>query len=338
MPRRATVAAANCASAGLVVLIPVTETLPQLYALGAAIGLVETLLRPASFALLPEVFPERQLYRVNAAQEALDAISNLAGPALAVALVTTVGVGWAFAVDGASYLVAALSLLALRPLPPAERRTEPLLNPGQGGDAASFGTVWRLLRRDGSLALLLAVNMVYSVGIGALLVLFAPLALGVLDVGEWGYGLLVTATGVGALAGVLLAPRLGPRLTPRALLLPLVASGILLVAAASLRDLWAVAALLALAHAPESLCYLTFATESQRRVPTRLLGRYHGLAMTTLAAALPLGSLGGGLLLAWLGPPVGVAIVGLAFVGLAFMVAAVGGMTHGRLAARRGRP
>ncbi len=125
LPRRATVAAANVASAGLVALIPFTTSLPQLYLLGAALGVVETLLRPASFALLPEVFPRDDLYRVNAAQEIIDAVSNLAGPALAIALVTGLGVGGAFAVDAASFLLAALRLAALRPLPAAEHPAAP---------------------------------------------------------------------------------------------------------------------------------------------------------------------------------------------------------------------
>lgn len=318
LPRRATVAAANVASAGLVALIPFTTSLPQLYLLGAALGVVETLLRPASFALLPEVFPKDDLYRVNAAQEIIDAVSNLAGPALAIALVTGLGVGGAFAVDAASFLLAALSLAALRPLPAAEHPAAPAAGAPAAG-AGSFGAAWRILRddRDGSLPLLLAVNAVYTLGIGALLVLYAPLALGPLGAGEWGFGALVTATGLGALLGVLLAPRFGPRLTPRRLLAQLALSGLLLLAAGPLRAFWPVAILLTLAHIPESFAYLVFATESQRRVPARLLGRYYGVAMTILAAALPLGNLLGGLGAARLDPRIGVSLVGAGFIAAA---------------------
>ena len=52
-------------------------------------------------------------------------------------------------------------------------------------------------------------------------------------------------------------------------------------------------------------------------MPTNLLGRYYGLAMTVLAAALPLGNLAGGLAAAHLDPRTGVALVGAAFVGVA---------------------
>ena len=314
LPRRATLIATNLASAALVALVPLTGTLWQLYLLAALVGLVETLMRPAGFAILPEVFPEQALYRVNAAQELVDAATNLAGPTAAVALVAAFGLAGAFGADALSFVFAAATVLALRPLPPDLRRPVPAGDPAGG---ASFGAIWRLLRGDGTLGTLLAVNAVYTLGIGVLLVLFAPLALVAYDAGDWGYGALVTATGVGALAGVALAPRFGPRLTPRTLLLQLAASGLLLAAVGPLGAFWAATVLVALAHVPESFAYLVFATESQRRVPTNLLGRYYGLAMTVLAAALPLGNLLGGLAAARLDPRTGVALVGATFVGVA---------------------
>ncbi|HET8627491.1 MAG TPA: MFS transporter [Thermomicrobiales bacterium] len=312
LPRRATLAVTLVASAALVAAIPLTRALWQLYLLAALVGLLDTLLRPAGFALRPEVFPASVLYRLNAIEELLDAGTNLVGPALAVALVAAFGVGDAFGADALSFVVAALALLPLRPLPSEARVAEPA---GEAG--ASFGAVWRLLRGDSTLTLLLAVNAVYTAGIGVLLVLYAPLALDVYHAGDWGYGALVTATGLGALAGVLLTPRLGPRLSPRLIAALLAASGVLLVALAPLRAFWPALVLLALAHLPESFCYLVFATESQRRIPTRLLGRYYGVAMTALAAALPLGNALGGVALAHLDPRAGVGLVGLAFLAAA---------------------
>ncbi|HEX5501880.1 MAG TPA: MFS transporter [Thermomicrobiales bacterium] len=313
LPRRAAMAVTLVASAALVAAIPLTGALWQLYLLAALVGLLDTLLRPAGFALRPEVFPAAALYRLNTIEELLDAGTNLVGPTLAVALVGAFGTGGAFEADALSFIAAALALLPLRPLPPGARVAEPA-----GAEAgASFGAVWRLLRGDATLTMLLAVNAVYTAGIGVLLVVYAPLALDVYRAGDWGYGALVTATGLGALAGVLLTPRLGPRLSPRLIAALLAASGLLLVALAPLRAFWPALVLLALAHLPESCCYLVFATESQRRIPTRLLGRYYGVAMTALAAALPLGNALGGLAVAHLDPRAGVGLVGLAFLAAA---------------------
>ena len=159
---------------------------------GANVGLVETLMRPAGFALVPEVFPEEALYRVNAAQEVLDAGTNLAGPTLAVLLVGAFGVAGAFVADALSFLAAALGVATLRPL---RRGAQRATDGGAAAGGGSFRAVYRLLRGDGVLLLLLTVNAVYTTGIGALLVLYAPLALRVYGAGDWGYGLLVTATG-----------------------------------------------------------------------------------------------------------------------------------------------
>jgi MFS family permease len=309
LPRRPVLIAANLLSGLLVALVPLTGALWQLYLLTALVGLVEALLRPASFALLPELFDREQIYRVNAAQEVLDAVANLLGPTIAVALIAAGGMGAAFVADACTFVVAAACLVPVRPLRVADRPEA-----GEGrGEEAGFGAVLRLLRTDRTLALLLWANSGYTLGIGVLIILYAPLALG-LGAGDWGFGALVTATGAGALLGTLLAPRLGPLLTPRRILLSLVVSGLLVAAVAPLRTLPAILPLLLLAHAPESLCYLAFASESQRRVPPHLLGRYYGVAMTILASAIPVGNFLGGVVASSVDPRLGVAGVGVIFV------------------------
>jgi hypothetical protein len=263
LPRRATLAVTNLLSAVLVAAIPLTTSLAQLYLLGALAGIVEAFMRPAGFALPPTIFPGRVLYQLNAWLEGLDAGTNLLGPTVAVALVGVFGVASAFHADALTFVFAALTLLALRPLPDGD-------TPRPTGEvvAGGFRAALRLLREQRVLLVLLWVNIAYTIGIGALLVLYAPLALR-LGAGDWGYGALVTATGGGALLGVLAAPRVGPRLTPRLILALLAGSGVLLLAIGPLHAFWLLLVLLLLAHAPESLCYLAFATESQRRVPPR---------------------------------------------------------------------
>ena len=215
LPRRATLIATHLVSGGLIAVVPFTTALWHLYLLGALVGLVEALLRPARFAILPEVFPPALLYRVNAAEEVLDALSNILGPTLAIALIAAFTTSGAFWVDALSYRVGAACLLALRPLPArAAPAPAAAIEEVRGG---TFRPIWRLLRADPILGLLLGVNAVYTLGIGVLLVLYAPLALRI-GAGEWGFGAIVTATGAGALLGTVLAPRLGPRLTPRLLL------------------------------------------------------------------------------------------------------------------------
>ena len=91
LPRRATLIAAQLLSAGLVALIPITSELWQLYLLAALVGLAEVPMRAGGFAILPQLFPREALYRVNAAREVLDALSNLLGPLSAAAIIAAFG-------------------------------------------------------------------------------------------------------------------------------------------------------------------------------------------------------------------------------------------------------
>lgn len=159
-------------------------------------------------------------------------------------------------------------------------------------------------------------NFGYTLGIGALLVFYAPLSLR-LGTGEWGFGAIVTATGAGALLGTIVAPRLGPHVTPRRAFVGLGCSGLLIVGGGLTAAFPILLLALLLAHVPDSLCYLIFATESQRRVPAALLGRYYGVVMTALAAALPLGNFLGSALVARSEPRSGLLLIGIGFVALA---------------------
>lgn len=302
LSRRAMLVSTNLVSAALVALIPLTGELWQLYLLAALVGLAEAPMRTAGFAILPELFPREALYRVNAAREVLDALSNLLGPTIAAAIIAAFGLGWAFWTDSGSFLLAALCFLILRLRPASALVVEGELNGRSEGGA--LRVAWRLFRAERPLAGLFAVNAGYTLGIGVLLILYAPLSLR-LGTGEWGFGALVTATGAGAL------------LTTRRAFIGLGCSGLLLAASGLTAAFPLLLALLLFAHIPESLCYLVFITESQRRVAPAFLGRYYGVVMTAIAAALPLGNFLGGALVSWLDPRIGLASVGVSFVTLA---------------------
>lgn len=309
LPRRAVIAVLSLGITALVALIPETATMAQLYGLVLAIGVLDALMRPASFALLPEVFPREQLYRVNTAQEVLDSVASLAGPIIAVALVESAGIATVFRLDAASYLFGAATLLVLTPLPHAE----PALEPAAQAARRVTGTArqaFDVLRHEPLLLLLFGVNAAYTVAIGALQTLYPVLALDHLGAGEWGYGLLATFAGIGGLIGVLVTPKIGPRLTPRLVLVLLAWSGLLLLALGLAGNIWVAAVLVGLALIPETLAYLVFTTESQRRIPRDRMGRFYGVVMTGIAAALPVGNFLGGIFADNVPPTTAVAITG----------------------------
>ena len=69
---------------------------------------------PATTGLMPQVVSRPRLQQANALVSISQSAAHIFGPLVAGLLVATVGPGWAFAVDGASFLLSAGFLLAMR--------------------------------------------------------------------------------------------------------------------------------------------------------------------------------------------------------------------------------
>jgi MFS family permease len=155
-----------------------------------------------------------------------------------------------------------------------------------------------------------------------------------LDAGDFGYGLLVGATGVGLALGSLLA---GSLLEQRALAsvyagsIGLLALG--MVAAAASPDVWVAAAFVAVVGLGNGAAVVCNALLVQRGVPDELRGRAFTVVMSLNYAVLGLGLIAAGPITDALGPRAVWAIGG----GLA-AVAAVIGLTMARGAAARPEP
>jgi MFS family permease len=81
---------------------------------------------PARRAFVVEMVSETDVHNAVSLNSALMTSSRIVGPALAGLLITTVGYGWAFTVDGVSYIAVLIALwrmntAALRPPPVAQR-------------------------------------------------------------------------------------------------------------------------------------------------------------------------------------------------------------------------
>jgi MFS family permease len=91
----------------------------HLISLAVVMGSASAFFIPATTGLMPEVVSRGRLQQANALVSISQSAAHIFGPLAAGLLVTTVGPGWAFAVDGASFLVSAAFLLAMR-VPPRE--------------------------------------------------------------------------------------------------------------------------------------------------------------------------------------------------------------------------
>src|SRR5438067_3378158 len=126
------------------------------------------------------------------------------------------------------------------------------------------------------------------------------------------YGILMSASGTGALIGALIVATFGHRFTPRKLAL----GGVWLFSAALLllsfaRNFQIALAFLFVAGFGMLLFFSTTNTVLQTIVPDDMRGRVMGVWSLIFGAMIPLGSLEAGAVANWFGTPVALAIGGI---------------------------
>jgi MFS family permease len=97
----------------------------QLIAFATVMGSAAAFFTPASIGLVPQIVSAGRLQESNALMSISQSATHIFGPLLSGLIVATIGSGWAFAIDGASFLVSAGFLMAMR-VPsgaPAPRRS-----------------------------------------------------------------------------------------------------------------------------------------------------------------------------------------------------------------------
>lgn len=267
-------------------------TLPLLYAIFFLFGVAETLFANASLAIMPSVVPEEKLDKANGRLFAAELVTNqFAGGPIGGALFA-VAAALPFLLDAGTFAASAVLVLALRgrfKVPETAGRRSSLVA------EIAEGVAWlgrsRLLL---ALAVMLgAGNLVFSATF-SVLVLFAQ---DVLGLGSVGYGLLLTAGGIGGLLGSLLAGRLGALLgTGRALLLFMLLQGPAFAIVALSESPFVVGAMMAVdGFAAFAWNVLTYSLR-QTLIPDRLLGRVTSVYRLVGVGAGAFGALIGGLL------------------------------------------
>jgi predicted MFS family arabinose efflux permease len=260
--------------------------LPLLYGLSMAAGALIPATDVGVRVVLPRLVGSDQLEHANALLSIGDQVSALVGPACGGLLVGLVGAPPVLLLDAASFLAMAALLWPL-PDPPATAAPRPAA--GSSGIRAAVA--------EPAVRVVLAVTLVYFLAYGPLEPALPVYSRDVLGAGAGGYGLLWSAFGAGALAGLATVPLVG-RLRPG-----LALAGNALAWGAALLPLLVVTGIAPamLALAVGGLIWAPYVTlESsllQRLVPAHLLGRVFGVRRAVSAAAVPLGAAGGGLLL-----------------------------------------
>jgi MFS family permease len=192
-------------------------------AIAALRGIMLSVNLPTRQALLSDIVSREHLANAIALNSATLNMTRIMGGALGGLGITLVGTAGVFLLNGLSFviLIVALALMTIPPRPAVVERKNLLRAVAEG---LSYLRGHELLR---SLVVLAVVPMVFGMPYMTLLPIFAD---DVLGIGNEGYGLLVSCTGVGSLIGALSIAALGeyPR-RGRLMLLVMIGFGAMLI-------------------------------------------------------------------------------------------------------------
>jgi MFS family permease len=301
-------AAASFALAALV--FTDAATLPGVAVIVIITGLATVVDLPTRQVFVNEMVGDDDLINAVGLNSALFNATRIVGPAIAGALLVTVGSGWCFLVNGVSFLAVIAGMLAMRT---DELRPAPLV-------ARAKGQIREGLRYIAGHPELRA-NLVLMAITGTLAVNF-PVVLPVLaketfhgDAGT--YSLLTAAMGAGALLGALLVAG-RKTIDERLLLLAAVGFGIGLCVSAAAPTLGFLVPLLVATGVFNIMLFATSNTLLQLLAAPEMRGRVLAVRIMTILGTTPVGAPIAGFVCARWG-----ARWGLAMGGVATLVAAV---------------
>jgi len=251
-------------------------------AMVAAHGVGAAFFTPASTGLVPQTVSAPRLQQANALLGIAHSSGSILGPALGGAVIAVAGPGAALAADAGTFVVSATALLAMRP--PEHDRGE--IGTGFLADLAEGWAEFRA--RTWVWVIVLQYAVWHMLVLGPFMVLGAVVARESLG-GAGAWALILAASGVGELAGGLVALRLRPRWPLRAatwaglLWTPQVA---LLAAEA---PAWLIAAAALAAGAGMAFVITVWNTALHEHVPARALARVSSYDWAGTLVFLPAG-------------------------------------------------
>ncbi|MGI5283613.1 MFS transporter [Nonomuraea polychroma] len=244
------------------------------YVVAAVYGLFKMVPLAGFPAAIPDLVPEEEQDAANALESISFSVAGMAGPALGGLLIGRFGSEAVLAFDAVSFLVFAVTALAVRrPLPPGQR-------PDSRAGRVS------LLLRDRVLVITTLAFMAFNIAAGMLLVTGPWLAKTQLYGGAQALGLLLAALSIGELIGSALAGARPPKSRRIAAIatVQLLAAGAFLVVAALP---YAAFLLVGLFSAPMTVWAQSL---RMRRIPAHLRGRGFAILRTLMQATPPAGA------------------------------------------------
>ncbi|HEY2375874.1 MAG TPA: MFS transporter [Gemmatimonadaceae bacterium] len=289
--------------------LPGIITVREILVLQVVQGVINAFDTPARQSFIVDMIEDRaDLPNAIALNSTMVNGSRIIGPSIGGVIIAAVGEGWCFMIDAISYVAVIASLLAMRveKRPRRQAQTKVLEELREGLLYVSRSVPMRssLLL----LALVATMGMPYTV-------LMPAIATDRLHGGAHTLGFLMTASGLGALAGALyLASRNSVLGLGRAMVLATMAFGVGLAAFSQSRLLWLSLLLLPVVGGGMMVETASTNTILQTIVEERMRGRVMSFYTMAFLGTAPLGSLLAGILADRIGAPMTILLGGVACV------------------------
>jgi MFS family permease len=261
-------------------------------------GIIMGFNQPSRLALVSSLVPRANLSTAVAVNSITFNLARFVGPAVAGALILSVGVGAAFTLNALSFVafLIALARVRLDPEAPAE---SPRQRAGMLGEIADG---LRYVRRHPGIGPLLALATITGVGLRCFIELLPGFAVQVFDRGAGGLAMLGSAVGVGAvLGGLWIAQRGAGHGLPRLALVHSLYIVIAVIAFAATEQFWVGLAAACAAGAFMSVSGIAVQTTVQMATESHMRGRTLGVYGLIMRASPALGALLLGTASEWVG-------------------------------------
>jgi hypothetical protein len=261
----------------------------ELMAVAVVYGAATAFFDPASDALVPQLLPADALAQANSLDQLIRPLAlRLAGPAVGGVLVGAIGVGWAFGLDAASFVVSGATLLAM----------SPVRLPAEVGDAAAeaassvrreIAAGLRYVRGHAWLwATLVSAALAYLLFMGPTEVLVPFIVKNRLSDGAGALGLVFAAGGLGSLlCAIVIGQRGLPRRSLTFMYVVWTLATLAIAGYGLAGQLWGLMLASVAFNTLETAGTIAWSTAKQRLVPARLLGRVSSLDWLISIGLLP---------------------------------------------------
>jgi DHA3 family tetracycline resistance protein-like MFS transporter len=253
--------------------------------LAAAYGTGSAFHAPAFDALVPEILGGERLTQANALDQLMRPLAlRLAGPALGGVVVGVAGAGGVFLLDAATFLMAAGTVLLMRPAA-ADRPV------AEGVSLiADLREGWRFVRGHSWLwATFASAAVAYLLFMGPVEVLLPWVVKDGMGGSAFDLGLVFAAGGLASMLCAVLLGRFGlPRRSITFMLIAWTLATLAVAGYGAATAIWQLMVASAVFNALETAGTIVWATTKQRHVPRALLGRVSSLDWLISVGLLPL--------------------------------------------------